>query len=29
MLVSGDQRVVGIAKMASQSDLLQAKSRVE
>ena len=29
MLFSGDQRLVGIAKMASQSDLLQAKSRVE
>ena len=29
MLFSGDQRLVGIAKMASQSDLLRAKSRVE
>jgi len=29
MLFSGDQRLVGIAKMAAQSDLLQAKSRVE
>jgi DNA repair photolyase len=27
--ISGDQRLVGIAKMAAESDLLEAKSRVE